>query len=104
MANAPGSFIWYELMTTDADAATKFYGDVVGWKIAAKGDPAVSGGQDYRAIGRKDGGMLGGVLQLTPAMTSGGARPLWLGYLAVNDVDDATRAIEADGGKTWMPK
>ena len=34
MSNAPGSFIWYELMTTDANAAAKFYGSVVGWKIA----------------------------------------------------------------------
>ena len=26
-----GNFIWYDLMTTDVDAAQKFYGDVVGW-------------------------------------------------------------------------
>lgn len=33
--NSPsGSFIWYELMTTDANAAAAFYGNVVGWKIA----------------------------------------------------------------------
>ena len=30
MASAPGSFIWYELMTTDSNAAARFYGAVVG--------------------------------------------------------------------------
>jgi uncharacterized protein len=28
-----GSFIWYELMSTDPDAATRFYGAVVGWTV-----------------------------------------------------------------------
>jgi len=30
---ASGSFIWYEPMTSDATAAAKFYGAVVGWNI-----------------------------------------------------------------------
>ncbi len=101
MAHKPGSFIWYELMTTDANAAARFYGDVVGWTIAAQPPPD---GQDYRMIGRSDGGHLGGVLQLTAGMQAGGAHPAWLGYLHVKDVDAATKAIEADGGKTVMPK
>ncbi|TIN07291.1 MAG: VOC family protein, partial [Mesorhizobium sp.] len=32
MPNSPTSFFWYELMTTDLDAAEAFYTDVVGWK------------------------------------------------------------------------
>ena len=31
MANDPGYFTWYELMTTDVAAAAAFYRDVVGW-------------------------------------------------------------------------
>ena len=31
MANDPGYFAWYELMTTDVAAAAAFYRDVVGW-------------------------------------------------------------------------
>jgi predicted enzyme related to lactoylglutathione lyase len=104
MARPAGSFIWYELMTPDATAAAKFYGAVVGWKIAERGDPQASGGQDYRMISRSDGGSAGGVLALTPGMLSQGARPTWLGYLHVNDVDTAVQAIEADGGKALMPK
>jgi uncharacterized protein len=104
MANPPGSFIWYELMTTDASAAAKFYGAVVGWKIAEHGNPEAAGGRDYRPIVRDDGGMAGGVLQLTKDMLAHSARPTWLGYLSVKDVDSAVKAIEADGGRTHLPK
>lgn len=101
MANVAGTFIWYELMTTDVEAAARFYGEVVGWKVAQRGD-ADGSGRDYRMIGRSDGGTAGGMLQLTPDLLSHGARPLWMGYLAVPDVDAATSAIEADGGNTLM--
>lgn len=101
MASVPGSFIWYELMTTDVDAAADFYGAVVGWKIPRRAGE--SGGTDYRMIGRSDGGSAGGVLQLTPGMLAGGAKPLWLGYLQVRGVAAAVRDIEADGGKLLMP-
>ena len=54
MTNPLGSFIWYELMTTDADAAAAFYSAVVDWTIEhetnASGDEI-----DYRHIMRADG-------------------------------------------------
>ncbi len=103
MATPTGSFIWYELMTSDADAAARFYHDVVGWKIADRA-VAPAGGQDYRMIGRSDGGSAGGVMQLTAPMLAGGARPAWVGYLHVADVDAAVVAIQADGGRVLMPR
>ena len=33
-----GGFIWYELMTDDADKARAFYKDVIGWDIGAGSD------------------------------------------------------------------
>lgn len=102
MTSALGSFIWYELMTTDPDAAAAFYGPVVGWRIAGHADPG-AGGVDYRHIIRSDGGSNGGVLGLTKKMQDGGARPCWLGYLSVADVDEAVKAIVADGGKSLLP-
>ena len=39
MANPHGSFIWYELMTPDPDAAKRFYTKVVGWTIARQPMP-----------------------------------------------------------------
>lgn len=104
MANPLGSFIWYELMTTDPEGAHAFYGSVVGWTIAAHSDPqSASGGMDYRMIVRDDGGNAGGVLKLTQEMRDNGARPCWLGYLYVPDVDAAIAAIVADGGQVQMP-
>jgi uncharacterized protein len=95
-----GSHIWYELMSPDPDGATAFYGAVVpGWAI---GQP-IGGDQDYRIIGRSDGGSAGGVLGLTDEMRQYGARPLWLGYIGVDDVDATARRIEAKGGKLLMP-
>ena len=101
MSTLGASFILYELMTPDANAAASFYGTVVGWKIADRPDPA-AGGKDYRHIGRDDGGGAGGVLQLTPDMLSQGARPAWVGYLYVPDVERAVQAITADGGRALM--
>ena len=94
-----GSFIWYELLTPDPVAAKSFYDAVVGWNIEAQ----PSGEMDYRMIGRADGGNAGGVMRLTDEMREHGARPVWLGYLNVADVDATVASIESTGGKTLLP-
>lgn len=94
-----GGFIWYELMTPDPAAAKRFYDAVVGWSI---GTDSVAPGIEYRMIGRSDGGNAGGVLTLTDEMVSGGARPVWLGYLHVDDVDATVAAIKDGGGGVKM--
>lgn len=99
MVNPHGSFIWYELMTTDPEGAKRFYGDVVGWTF---GDPVPAGDVEYRMIEAPDGAA-GGMLTLTPAMCEGGARPVWLGYLGVDDVDAAVDKAVAAGAKVQMP-
>jgi predicted enzyme related to lactoylglutathione lyase len=100
-ANRPlqGSHIWYELMTSDPDAARTFYGEVIGWDVGER----LPGDQDYRMIGRSDGGFAGGVLGLTDEMRERGAKPIWLGYVGVDDVDATVARIEAKGGKAQMP-
>lgn len=94
MANHHGDFIWYELMTTDRTAAEAFYGPLLGWKFG--------GDESYRQVEASEG-HVAGILQLTPEMTSGGARPAWLGYIAADDADAMAASIEADGGKITMP-
>jgi uncharacterized protein len=97
--NPPGDFIWYELMTPDAEGSKAFYDAVVGWTVGE----AVAEFNGYRMINTSDGGFAGGVLPLNDEMKQHGARPTWLGYLNVRDVDSKAAAIEAAGGKTLMP-
>jgi predicted enzyme related to lactoylglutathione lyase len=99
VTNPHGNFIWYELLTPDPDAAKQFYDAVVGWDI----EPAPSGEMDYRMITIPKGGNVGGVMRLSPEMAELGARPIWLGYVGVNDVDAMVASIEHVGGKTLMP-
>jgi predicted enzyme related to lactoylglutathione lyase len=99
MGTLQGSWIWYELMTSDAEGAKAFYEKVVGWTITP-GSPETGG---YGFIANSDGGMTGGVLTLTDDMCEHGARPCWLGYVGVDDVDASVIAIEAAGGKMLMP-
>lgn len=94
MANHHGDFIWYELMTTDVPAAERFYTPMLGWRMS--GDAA------YRHIEASDGA-IGGMLALRPEMTAGGARPAWLGYILVDDVDKTVTSIESGGGSVLMP-
>lgn len=94
-----GSWIWYELMTPDAEASKAFYDRVVGWNIQT------THGEDtgYGFINTADGGMTGGVLHITPDMRAHGARPCWIGYIGVDGVDASLAAVEAAGGKVLMP-
>ena len=97
--NPHGTHIWYELLTTDAEAATAFYEAVVpGWKVG----PPSPEHQGYREINAPDG-HAGGMMQLNDEMLAGGAKPVWLGYVGVDDVDGAVAQIEAKGGEVHLP-
>lgn len=98
MANRHGEFIWYELMTRDPDAAKAFYDEVVGWNM---GGPA-PGDMDYRTIAAGDS-FVGGVLHLTDVQCEHGARPVWLGYVGVDDVDATAARLKELGGSVLMP-
>lgn len=98
MTNKHGDFIWYELLTTDADAAAAFYGKVLIWSVADSGMP----GMDYRII-NAGAHSVGGLMQITQEMANGGARPTWLSYVAVDDVDACVTSIEHGGGRIMMP-
>lgn len=98
MPQAKGDFVWYELLTTDADAAQRFYAGVVGWTVADSGMAAM----DYRILDAGDGSA-GGMMQLTSEMRNGGARPAWIGYVGVPDVDAALDDWTSAGGSVLMP-
>lgn len=97
MANQHGDFIWYELMTNDADAAQAFYAGLVGWTFKHSGHPDM----DYRVFSSATA-EVGGVFPLTKEMTDSGARPIWVGYIAVDDVDASVAAMTAAGAAVHM--
>jgi len=97
MADKHGDLVWYELMTTDADAAQAFYGPLLGWDFADSGME----GADYRLFSHGSD-QIGGLMVLDNAMKQGGARPMWAGYVEVDDADAAAEKIAALGGVIYV--
>jgi len=98
MSTSPSHFIWYELLTSDMEAAAEFYGAVIGWSVQRSDTP----GKDYRqwSIG---GVAVGGLMEIPAAAKAMGMRPSWLGYISVADVDASVAKITAAGGSVRMP-
>ena len=93
-------FFWYELMTSDQDAAIDFYTKVVGWTASDMPMPGDSSAR-YTILNVGERG-IGGIMQITEQMRDGGARPGWLGYIHVDDADAAAGSIADAGGTILM--
>lgn len=94
MADDQGAFIWYELWCGDPARAQDFYAEVIGWTFEDPGD-------GYVHIQAPDGDLVGGMTPIRPEMP--GARPAWLAYLSVEDVDRAVADLQTVGGTLTMP-
>lgn len=92
-------FIWYELMTTDQDAAIAFYEKVVGWRAEDMKIPEMG---DYRYTILNVGHRGVGGLALIPDECAEFMKPGWFGYVHVADADEAAAAVEAAGGRVLM--
>lgn len=90
-----GNFVWYELLTTDIEAAKAFYGAVAGWEAEVTG----AAGFDY-ILFKVPGFEMGvaGMIQLTQEMLDRKVPPNWSGYIAVEDIDTKARAFTDEGG------
>jgi predicted enzyme related to lactoylglutathione lyase len=91
-----GRFLWYDLLTTDPEAAKRFYGKVVGWKTETW-----SGGEMPYEMWQAAHGAIGGIMQLPAEAQAAGAPPNWLAYVGVPDVDAAVAQVESMGGRVW---
>jgi len=98
MRNPEGAPIWYELLSDDAEASKAFYEDVVGWKVHP---PQPGDDKGYRTIDTGSG-FVGGLMPLNESMRAGGAKPTWLFYIGVEDVDATAKKVEAAGGTILM--
>jgi len=85
-------FFWYELMTSDAAASKAFYTAVVGWE--PKSAPAPN---DSYTIFEVKGSGVAGMMQITPEMCES-AKPGWMGYIHVDNVDAYVTKIKDAGG------
>lgn len=87
-----GQFVWYELMTSDAAGAKKFYPAVTGWSTE---DWAKS---DY-TMWTSGGIPLGGIVPLRPDQLQQGMRPNWMPYIEADDIDTTARQAASIGGR-----
>ncbi len=92
MFTAKGKFGWYELITSDTEAAGRFYADVVGWTVHKM--PPYDGPQ-YTTFNLGDVGIAG---MLNVAGHIG-----WIGYIAVDDVDAHIEKVTEAGGALLRP-
>jgi len=81
-------FVWHDLMTTDVEAAKKFYGDVVGWTF----QPPM---MDYTVF-EVDKMGIGGLMPVPEHAK--GMPPMWFGYVYVPNVDEACAKAKSLGG------
>lgn len=95
-----GTFIWYEFMSGDPAAAAAFYGKVAGWQAKDSGMPGV----EYTILSVPGFDMgVAGLMAITPDMAASDAKPGWVGYIAVDDVDATAADIAATGGSVLRP-
>jgi predicted enzyme related to lactoylglutathione lyase len=98
MSSLNGAFVWYELMTTDPKAAEGFYRDVLGWTMQDAGMPDFA--YTILHVGETP---IGGLMGTPPEAAAAGARPGWIGYIAVDDVDAYTGRVTKAGGAVHRP-
>jgi predicted enzyme related to lactoylglutathione lyase len=82
----PGAPCWFELATSDRDAAKRFYATLFGWS-------AVETQPDYTVF-QLDGKSVAAAYPAAPA-----ERVRWNIYFAVEDIDAAAAAVDGLGGK-----
>jgi len=98
LANDPGYFAWYELMTTDVTAAAAFYRNVVGW--GTKADSTSRLPYTLFTAGEVP---TAGLMELPAEGQKMGAMPRWMGYVGVRDVHAAADRIKRLGGAVYVP-
>jgi predicted enzyme related to lactoylglutathione lyase len=98
MADSHGRFVWYELMTTDMEAAKAFYAEIVGWGTQDASMP----GMAYTLF-TAGGASVSGLMGLSEYARKSGLRPGWLGYVGVSDVDATADRIKELGGAVHVP-
>ncbi|MDW7774093.1 MAG: VOC family protein [Desulfobulbaceae bacterium] len=88
-----GQVVWYDLLTTDRDAARQFYGQLFGWTF-----------QEYNryTLILNNGMPIAGIVPVD-AVEKDARRGCWAVCLSIGDVDNYARLVEEIGGQIVQP-
>ena len=89
-----GRFVWFEMVGPRPEEASRFYGEVVGWKVQTMDMP---GGTKYPMAVAGEG-PVGGFAELPQP----DALPHWISYVSVENVDAAAKKVQKLGGRALM--
>ena len=95
--NAPGSFCWIELMTTDGPAAKKFYSELFGWEAT---DNPIGPEMIYTIY------TLGGKAVAASYQKGEDMKQIptnWASYIAVTSADESAAKAQSLGGTVVQP-
>jgi uncharacterized protein len=95
-ASVRGRILWYELMTTDMDAAERFYTAVVGWTTTVMSEPP----NPYKEWMRSADVPVGGLMLIPQGMPF---PPHWGMYVGVPNLEAAVAQVEKLKGKALSP-
>jgi predicted enzyme related to lactoylglutathione lyase len=98
VVNSHGHFVWYQLMTTDVEAAKAFYAGVMGWRARDVSLPDTA-----FALCSAGEAPVTGLMNLPEPATAAGVAPHWVGYVGVNDIDAATNLVKRRDGTVYVP-
>ena len=97
-SSALGTFVWYDQMSNDLPGAEAFYTKAIGWTLA----PNTMNAQRYTLLKAGDAAV-GGLMPIPEDAAKMGARPAWMGYIAVDDVKAFADKVKAAGGAIHRP-
>lgn len=88
-----GKWVWFDLLTHDAAAAERFYGELFGWTFQRdlddEGNPFVVASLGDRPVA---------AMVEVDELENDVSRARWIPYVSVESVDAAVRQVEGQGG------
>jgi hypothetical protein len=94
-----GQFSWIDLLTPNAQASSKFYGELFGWTTL---ENPTDQGSVYTMF-QQDGLDVCGMGEMSEELKKSGMPAIWNSYVFVDDADAVTaRAVDL-GGRVEMP-
>ena len=97
--HAPGSFCWFELGTSDQNAAKQFYSSLLGWNPV----DYPMGPNAFYTMFKLSGKDCAAAYGLDERMKAAGVPPHWMPYIAVESADATAAKVASAGGTVLQP-